>query len=272
MSSHRSSRSSSLKQPAVSAGIALSAPAILSKHEYIESLLNQENMRKKTEQRAASASRTNHREKTSPRFSSAEKASSGKETIRQLNTEEYLDLLPRKISPPTMETSPSKPILNLPEFQSFQSDHLVLTPQIVSNPFYDRLRGSSAFSATKFNRQSATNNTNITSQTTAVGAGGSPRTSYSSTKRLSRSRQTHDHPNLNHEQHQQQQSHIMRPSSLRQMTNQFDSMACFHEVSRLVIFFSRTRSLQQATFNARREKMTRTNTHIYRTKFDYNRE
>jgi hypothetical protein len=45
----------------------------------------------------------------------------------------------------------------------------------------------------------------------------------------------------------------MRPSSLRQRTNKFDSISCFHEVSRLVIFF-RTQFSKQATFIARRRK------------------
>jgi hypothetical protein len=199
-------------------------------------------MRKQTQQRAASANRTNRREKTSSRFSSLDKYNQfEKDRIRQLNTEEYLDLLPRKCFQPIRQQSSAKTIFNLPEFQYFQSDHLVLIPQIASHPFYDRLRGSSAFSTTKFNRQSTTNNNNISSQptttaatATTVGSGGSPRSSYSSTKRLSRSRQSHD-STINHEQ--QQQTHVMRPPSLRQMTNKFDSITCFKEVSRLVIFF-----------------------------------
>lgn len=207
-------------------------------------------MRKKTEQRAASANRTNRREKLTPRTTSVDRNQSEKEKIRQLNIEEYLDLLPTKKTHLTTRKITKNPILNLPEFQYFKSDHLVLIPQIASYPFYDRLRGPSAFSTTKFNRQSTTNNTNhntnnntnnnIMSQTatTTILSGGSPRTSRSSsTKRLSRSRQMHD-TTMNHEQQQQQQQiHIMRPSSLRQMTSKFDSMACFHEVSRLVIFF-----------------------------------
>jgi hypothetical protein len=219
----------------VSVGITLSAPAILSRHEYIESLLNKENMRKKSEHRALSANRANHREKVSPRFTSLEKKELEKGNVRQLNTEQYLDLLPRKNSQSIIQNLLANSILNLPEFLHFQSDHLVLTPQIASYPFYDRLRGPSAFSTTKFNRQSTANNSNnnIISQTTTNVSGGSPRTSYSSTKRLSRSRQIHETA-LNHDQ----QTHIMRPSSLRQMTSKFDSVACFHEVSRLVIFFS----------------------------------
>jgi hypothetical protein len=214
----------------------------------MESLLNKENMRKKTEQRAASANRTNRRENIIPRFSSLEKKQSEKDKIRQLNIEQYLDLLPRKKSATSIRKLSTNIILNLPEFEYFQSDHLVLIPQIASYPFYDRLRGSSAFSTTKFNRQSTNNNSNNnnntisqTATTTTAISGGSPRKSHSSsTKRLSRSRQTHD-TTINHEQQQQQQqqqqTYIMRPSSLRQMANKFDSMACFHEVSRLVIFF-----------------------------------
>jgi hypothetical protein len=223
-------------------------------------------MRKQTEHRAASAGRTNRQEKTSARFSSLEK-----EKIRQLNTEEYLDLLPKRISHPITQQSSTKTILNLPEFQYFQSDHLVLIPQIASHPFYDRLRGSSAFSTTKFNRQSTTNNinnnNNISSQTTTttasaaagttVGSAGSPRPSYSSTKRLSRLRQSHD-TTINHEQQQQQQqqqqTHVIRPASLRQMTNKFDSITCFHEVSRLVIFFSDSFFLKQGNIHCPKGK------------------
>ena len=102
-------------------------------------------MRKKPEPRASSANRSKRYEKISPRSFSLDKKQSEKEQIRQLNTEEYLDLLPRKKSSlKTQKLSPNT-ILNLPEFQYFQSDHLVLIPQIASYPFYERLRGSSAF-------------------------------------------------------------------------------------------------------------------------------
>lgn len=184
-----------------------------------------------------------------------------KEKIRQLNREEYLEFLPRK-----------KPRVNLPEFQSFQSDHLVLIPQIASYPFYDRLRGSSAFSSTKFNRQS----TAITTPTATGGSVGSPRLNQSSTKRSSRSRQSHDTTN-NYEQ--QQQAQMMRPTSLRQMTNKFDSLACFQQVSRLVISFSDSFSKAEKKKKKKRKKIhcpkgkyDENETPIYRTKFDYNRE
>ena len=239
-------------------------------------------MRKQTEQRAASANRTNRRDKTSARFSSLDKHHQvEKDRIRQLNTEEYLDLLPRKIFQPINQQPSTKTSFNLPEFQYFQSDHLVLLPQIASYPFYDRLRGPSAFSATKFNRQSTTNNNNLPSQSTTVGTGtaattvgsggggGSPRSTHASTKRSSRSRQSHD-STINHDQ--QQQTHVMRPSSLQQMTNKFDSIACFQEVSRLVIFFGVVPFPQQGNIHCPKGKMTRTKAHIYRTKFDYNRE
>jgi hypothetical protein len=198
-------------------------------------------MRKETEQRASSANRANRHGKMSPRFSSLDKKQSKEDQIRQLNTEQYLDLLPRKKSQLTTQKISTHTVLNLPEFYHFKSDHLVLIPQIASHPFYDRLRGPSAFSTTKFNRQAISNinsNNNIITQTTTttttVVSGGSPRTSYSSKKRSSRSRQIHDTTN----NHEPQQTHIIRPSSLRQMTNKFDSMACFQEVSRLEIFFS----------------------------------
>ncbi|CAF4656488.1 unnamed protein product [Rotaria sp. Silwood1] len=228
VSSHRPSRSSSIKRAAISAGIALSAPAILSKHEYLESLLDKENMKNKIELRSSCTNRRSCLDKNSLKLSSLEKKEFRKDQIRQLNTEEYLDLLPK-----TKRKLLTNTIINLPEFQNFQSDHLVLVPQIVSYPFYDRLRGSSAFTAMKFNRQLTNNtsntttiNNNIISQTiTTATSGDSPRTSFSSVKRLSRSRPTHDASN----NHDQEQAHIMRPSSLRQITNKFDSMACFHE-------------------------------------------
>lgn len=197
-------------------------------------------MRKTAEPRASSANRANRRDKTPTKASLSDNKKAGKDQIRQLNTEEYLDLLPRKPSESKIRKFSVNSIINLPEFQKFQSDHLVLIPQIISYPFYDPLRGSSAFSTTKFNRQAANNivnndNHNIIPQTIAtVASAGLPCTSYSSVKRLSRSRQIQN-PN---DDHDPEQAHIMRPSSLRQMTSKFDSMACFQEVSRLVIFLS----------------------------------
>jgi len=245
----------------------------------MESLLNKENMRKQTAQRAVSVNRKDRRETTSSKYSFTENDPLDKDYIRQLNTEEYLNLLPRKTSVTTTRKFSDELSFNLPEFQSFKSDHIVLIPQIASFPFYDRLRGSSAFSSTKFNRQSIANNSNnnnnninnntnnINSQvtsSTAMVSGGSPRPSYSSTKRLSRSRQSQDTAMIYEQQHPQMQ--IVRPSTARQMSNKFDSVTCFHEVSRLVIFFSSSSDSssepKQHSLPRRKKRMTRTNTHI----------
>lgn len=180
-------------------------------------------MREQTEQRAFSVNRKHRRSKTT----CLDRTDMIKDKVRQLNKEEYLDLLPKSKSQISEKLSTNVKS-NLPEFLSFRSDHLVLYPQIASSPFYDRLRGSSAFSTTKFNRQSTNNNNpnnNIIGQTTAIISGGSPRTSHyaSSSKRSSRSRAVCD---------QQQHAQVTRPSVLRQTTNTLDSLACFSHVSR----------------------------------------
>ena len=156
-------------------------------------------MREQPAPRSSSANRSNRREKIPPRLPSFEMNRREPGKIRQLTSEEFLDFLPPKRRSSSKTKQPAAPVdSNLPEFLQFQSDHLVLVPQIVSHPFYDRLRGSSAFSTTKFNRQSAGNTTandHIVTAAASVSAypsGGSPRSTYTSTKRLSRSRQTHD--------------------------------------------------------------------------------
>ena len=196
-------------------------------------------------QRASSINRTDRSDKTSPSFSSRKnKNNSRKIDIRQLNTEEFLDLLPRKTSQSIIRTSSTNTPFNLPEFIHFQSDHLVLLPQITSYSFYDRLHNLSTLTTKKFNRQSIDNISNdktINSKPTSIISGGLP-----STKRLSRSRQIHHIPNS----HDQTQAHTLRSTSLRQTTSKFDSMAYCHEVSRLVfwffLFFYRTHSLERA--------------------------
>ena len=230
-------------------------------------------MRNKTEQRASSAGRCRRR-KVSNKFSSMQKKDLTFPLIRQLNTEQYLDLLPKKKSE-SKTTQLIDPIdTNLPEFQNFQSDHILLPGLIASHPFYDRLRGSSAFSMSKLNRQTTNQNKiNVLSSPTElemVPSTISPRPSHSSSKRSSRSRQaddskTNDLPlNQYQQQQQQQQTSIARPLSLRQMTNTFDSIACFHEVSRLVIFSSGSFFFKQTTFVARGREMSRTKTHTHR--------
>jgi len=112
---------------------------------------------------------------------------------------------------------------NLPEFLHFQSDHLVLTPKLISHSSYDRLRSSSTFQTSKFNRQ-PTPSPPTTSNPTV----------YSPTKRLPRSRHSYDTTLFYEKQQQQQQQ---QQYSARQMMNKFDSMSCFNEVRRLVVFF-----------------------------------
>ena len=198
-------------------------------------------MREQIEKRAFSVNRKHRRSKTT----CLDKTDMIKDKIRQLNTEEYLDLLPKPKSQ-IQEKLSTNIIFNLPEFPSFLSDHLVLYPQIISSPFYDRLRGSSAFSTTKFNRQSTNNNlnNNIIGQTTTIVSGGSPRTSHyaSLSKRSSRSRAVCDHQ-------QQQHAQVNRPSVLRPTTNTLDSLACFPHVS----CFSRIWLFKQMTHISPRE-------------------
>ena len=219
----------------MSVGITLSAPAILSQHEYIESLLEKENMRKKTEQRASSANRTRRRENLAARFPSLERK------------DKSIDSISRKtISSTTSSQSTTKVIpLNLPEFENFQSDHLVLAAHLLGNSHHDRSRCSSAMSiSTKLHRTS-TNHANNVNQpsspkmvTNSIGSNNShsPRSNYATSKRLSRSRQAHD-TTINHasfssssSQQAQAQTQIVRPISLRQMTTKFDAIGCFREV------------------------------------------
>lgn len=223
----------------MSVGIALSAPAILSQHEYIESLLEKENMRKKTEQRASSASRARRRENLAARFPSLERKNKSN------------DSLSRK----TVSSSATTIVpLNLPEFENFQSDHLLLAAHLFPNTHHDRSRCSSALStSTKFHRTSTSNNNNnnnnVNQQTSSpkiVTSSNvnnnihSPRSNYATSKRLSRSRQTHD-TTINHasfsssssSQQAQSQTQIVRPISLRQMTTKLDAIGCFREVRKI---------------------------------------
>lgn len=216
-------------------------------------------MRKKTEQRASSANRSSRREKISARFPSFERKElpSKQDGIRQLNTEQYLDLLPKKNN--NRSLSSVQP--NLPEFLHFQSDHLRLSS--------DRSRGSSAFSLAKSNRQS--NNTLPSpipsgAASSNLQSGSSPRASYATSKRSARSRQAHD-STINHSGAQPVQAHLARPSSFRQMTSKFDAIGCFHEVSRRVISFCRGLALsssaqaENTVAGPRGGQMTRTKTH-----------
>jgi hypothetical protein len=95
----------------------------------------------------------------------------------------------------------------------FKSDHLVLTPQLMSHSSSDRLRSLSASQISKSNRQSMALQTTTNPQT----------------KRISRSRHSYDSVAYHDKQQQKYPP--------RSMPNQFDSMSCFNEVSRFMIFF-----------------------------------
>jgi hypothetical protein len=187
-----------VKRAAVSPGIALSAPAILSKHEYIETLLI-----KQPEQQTPS---TRRNDKTSKKIFSPKKRKLKSDKIYSLNSSEHIEIDSKNLQN------------NLPEFIHFQSDHLVLTPQLNSHSSSDRLRSLSASQISKTNR---------TSQTTTITTI-NPMT-YPSIKRISRSRHSYDCV-VYHEKQQQQKY------SLRSIPNKFDSISCFNEVSRLEIF------------------------------------
>ncbi len=161
-----------MKRAAVSPGIALSAPAILSRHEYMETLLI-----KQVETRITSA----HRNEKSPK-----KVHSPKK--RRLKTEKFR----LSTSSEEVELSTIKLKKNLPEFIHFKSDHLVLTPRLNSHPSSDRLRSLSASQTSKLNRQS---------QSATI-------TTNQSIKRIARSRHSYDSV-VYHEK--QQQKYSLRP-------------------------------------------------------------
>lgn len=127
-------------KPNIVRGIALSAPAILTKHEFIQISSHQGILKKNLS-------------KKKPRFKS--------QKLHHTKSAEQLDFSSRDI------------LLNLPEFIDFQSDHLLISPLI-----NDRLRSLSTFQTSKFPRQSplpqttttttittATNNPSISSPT-----------------------------------------------------------------------------------------------------------
>ena len=109
--------------------------------------------------------------------------------------------------------------VNLPEFIQFQSDHLVLTPKLISYSFTDRIRSSSTLQTSKPNRPTFL--TQITTTTTNF-------TLQSPSKRLARSRHSYDTVMYHEKQHRERYS-------LRPTLTKFDSMSCFQEVSRLEI-------------------------------------
>lgn len=113
----------------ISRGITLSAPAILTKREFTETLLNEEILKKKFL-------------KKKPRFKS--------QRLHQSNPSiEKINISPKNIH------------LNLPEFIDFQSEHILIS-QLIN----DRLRPSSTFQTSKFTRQSnLPQTTNISTMT-----------------------------------------------------------------------------------------------------------
>lgn len=209
-------------------------------------------MRDKVEPRASSTGRT-HRRKILQKHSSIERKSSKLQAISPLTSEQHFDLLRRKDPRKAIEQQIEAGNRNLPEFLNFQSDHL-LSGLITSRPLNDRSRGSSPFSTSKFNRQSANQNTinplSSPTKATTILSTSSSRSNHSTGKRSSRSRQAHDttishltsiqhHPKQKHQEQQerkQQQTNVTRPSSLPKMTNKNDSMTPFNKVSRIRIY------------------------------------
>ncbi|CAF4646124.1 unnamed protein product [Rotaria sp. Silwood1] len=203
ISGHRSVNTKSVVSP----GIALSAPAILSRHEYMEILLNKENIIGKSDQQIFN---DNCRETISKKSLSFKNIEITSENDRQSKTiEERHDLLP--LNNYQTDLSLINNHINLPEFINFQSDHLVLTPQLTSHPLNDRLRNASTFATTKFNRQS------MLPQTTTVCTG-----IHSPSKRSFRLRHSYDTTMYYEKQHQPKYSK-------RSIVNKFDSMSCFNE-------------------------------------------
>jgi hypothetical protein len=165
--------------------------------------LNKENLRNQPEQQTSGTTRS---EKTSKRILLYKKAKFKSEKLHQTNPKEQIGFSTKNLH------------INLPEFIHFQSDHLVLTPKLTSHSFYDRLRNTSTFQTSKFNRQLIIPQTITTNPTV-----------HSSTKRILRSRHSYD--TVIYRERQQQKYPI------RSMMNKFDSMSCFNEVRRLVIFY-----------------------------------
>ncbi|CAF3782130.1 unnamed protein product [Rotaria magnacalcarata] len=194
-SSHRSINT----KPAVSPGITLSAPAILSRYEYVETLLHKENIQEKPKK---SIHTDAWREKNSKKTLSFKTTELKSESDDKLNTK--LDI----------NSLPSNHYVNLPEFTHFEFDHLLLTSRSSSYPLNERLRNLSTFSLSKFNRQS---NASQTTTTTTTNTG-----INTPTKRSSRSRHSNDTTKYYEKQNQQKHSK-------RLMVNKFDSLSCFNE-------------------------------------------
>lgn len=106
------------RRPLVLPGIALSAPAILTRHEYPETLLKQSSSSKSVK-----------------KYSPSKKSKIKSEKFRSVNRKEIFDFS-------SIRTLPS----NLPEFIHFQSDHLI---QRISLSSADRSRTSSIHHTSK---------------------------------------------------------------------------------------------------------------------------
>ena len=179
------------RQAAVPPGIALSAPAILSRHDYVETLLTKETLKAKIEPRASSAGR---RTKTYRKSPSLKKL--------QFKTEDA-----RAVQPKYSVNLSSDSTINLPEFKQFQSDHLLVTPQLHTHPTHERPRSASSYSNPKLTRPALSNASAASTQA----------------KRLSRSRHSYDTTVY----YEKQQKYSKRAT----MAMKFDSMSCFKEVS-----------------------------------------
>ncbi|CAF3059816.1 unnamed protein product [Rotaria socialis] len=204
-SSHRSINA----KPAVSPGITLSAPAILSRYEYVETLLHKESLQEKPKK---SIHNDAWREKSSKKTLSFKTTELKSENDDKLNTKLDINSLPSNHY--QSDLSLVNHYANLPEFSHFQFDHFLLASRSSSYSSNERLRNSSTFSSSKFNRQSNASQTTTTA--TANTGVNTP------TKRASRSRHSNDTTKYYEKQNQQKHSK-------RSMMNKFDSLSYFNE-------------------------------------------
>lgn len=186
------------RQAAVPSGIALSAPAILSRHDYVETLLAKETSKEKSEPRASSAGRRTKTYRKSP-------------SLKKLQFKTTEDA--RAVQPKYSVNLSNNSTINLPEFKQFQSDHLLVTPQLHTHPIHERPRSASSYSNPKLTRPVLSNASVAPTQP----------------KRLSRSRHSYDTTVY----YEKQQKYSKRAA----MSMKFDSLSCFKEVSRRRFLF-----------------------------------
>ncbi|CAF0749667.1 unnamed protein product, partial [Didymodactylos carnosus] len=125
---------------------------------------------------------------------------------------------------------------NLPEFVHFQSDHLVLMPTTASLSFYDRLRGPSAFSYSRFNRQTSTllaTPLATTTTTTGVAAEFNPITTISSSSSRSNKRSSatdqyyrNRQQRMIEDEDDDYDEYLIRSTMIKK---KFEPLTCFHE-------------------------------------------